>query len=118
MHKCYTNVTQRIWIGQNLSVDQNYPPPVSFRNYLIKLGKIYQFNRSNYKFVLKKVFLLKKNQFYISKIIASIVATLVMCRNMRQVVATTCRNVATIASRQNGCGRHPCKKPAKKQNLY
>jgi len=42
--------------------------------------------RSNYKFINKKVFLLKKINFYISNIISSIVPTFIMYFDIQQVV--------------------------------
>ena len=74
---------------------------------LIKLSKIDPFNWSNYKYLIKKMFLLKKINFYISNIIASIIATFVTYCDIRQVAAITCRNIKIIASWQNYCGNHP-----------
>ena len=74
---------------------------------LIKLGKIDSFNWSNYKYLIKKIYLLKKINFYISNIIASIILTFGTYCDIRQVVANTCQNVKIIASQQNNCGNHP-----------
>ena len=63
---------------------------------LIKLGKIDSFNWSNYKYLIKKIYLLKKINFYISNIITSIILIFGTYCDIQQVIANICRNVKII----------------------